>query len=296
MGAIANRRGVALVAALALIVLLGLLTAGAFATTAMSQRSARLVQSDELLGAAADYAATTVLTSSTEFGLADLPLGISTSFVVPTAQPDRVRGTVGVTRLPGQLLWLTSDADLTGPEQGHRRIGIVARFGAIGPLPSAGIVARGTIDLGDSSLVAIDSTGDADCRPHNAPLTAQLSDSAVYYLTAHPSAVLDSASAVTHVRGDTIIAGGSFTGILIVGGAVTVLGTWSANGLIVARGPITAARGFSMRGAVLSFSADVPAVRLTGSAITYDPCAVAQALRRALPPRPIRRRSWADLF
>src|SRR5581483_139349 len=111
------------------------------------------------------------------------------------------------TRLPGQLLWLTADADLLGADAGHRRVGLLARFRVAGPLPAAGVVARGTFDLGDEVQIVADTTGDADCRPRAGPLTAQVLDSASYYLAARQLALLDSFPAIAHVRGDTTIGG-----------------------------------------------------------------------------------------
>jgi hypothetical protein len=66
-----SRRGIALVAALGLMTLLGLMIAGAFAASFLGERSVRLSQSDALLNAGADYAITTVLGEWRANGLAD---------------------------------------------------------------------------------------------------------------------------------------------------------------------------------------------------------------------------------
>ena len=291
-----RRRGVALFAALSLLALLGLLTVGAFASTTLSQRAERLHQDGDLLDAAADYSLTTVLASPTQFGLASLPLGVAQSFTVDVPQPDRVAATVAATRLPGGVLWLVADVNLTGAELGHRRVGLVARFAAIGPMPTSPFTARGRITLVDSVQVSSDTSGDADCRVRG-PVspTNQTADSSAYFVTAAQLSSLDSAASVRHVRGDTTISGGSFTGVLIADGNVIVSGPFSLDGLLIARGRVTAAGGLTVRGALMAFSADSAAVQITHAQVEYSPCAVSRALRTALPPRPVRGRSWSDL-
>ena len=148
------------------------------------------------------------------------------------------------------------------------------------------IVAPGAVvSGGDSSRVAM--------RPSAA-------DTSGYYLTASQLATLDSAHTIVHVRGDTTLTGGSgLDGILIVDGSVTIVGAYRATGLIVARGPIVATGGgFSLTGAALSFAtpASAPAIELSDATIRYSICAVARAFRVALAPRPVRQRSWAEVF
>jgi hypothetical protein len=102
------------------------------------------------------------------------------------------------------------------------------------------------------------------------------------------------------VRGDTIIASGSFNGVLLVNGDVAVAGPFAMTGLLIARGRISIpAGGLSLTGAMMSFAKppdDQPAMDIHGGSIRYSRCAVERALRRASQPRAVQKRSWAELF
>src|SRR5437868_15175784 len=122
------RRGIAVVAALGLMALIGLMIAGAFAAASLGDKSSRLAQSDALLTTSADYAITTVLRDARGYGLSDLPLGQPRSFDVANPDASSVHSSVSVTRLPAGVLWLVVDSRIAGVDQGHRRINSVARF------------------------------------------------------------------------------------------------------------------------------------------------------------------------
>jgi hypothetical protein len=48
---------------------------------------------------------------------------------------------------------------------------------------------------------------------------------------------------------------------------------------------------------MLSFaSSPQTAISLSSGTIDYAPCIVARELRRASPPRPVRERSWSEIF
>jgi hypothetical protein len=311
------RRGIALVAALGVMTLLGLMVAGAFAASLLSERSTRLTFSDASLSASADYAITTVLADPAGYGLADLPFGQARSFDVVV--PGDASATVSVTRLPTSVLWLVADASIAGIDQGHRRVNMVARFPTLAALPSAPLVARGNVIARDSVSFSTDTTGDPDCAAANAfdvitspgatatvgdsarvGARASAADSTTYYMSSQQLALLDSAGPVVHVRGDTTITGGTFTGILVADGSITVAGASSFMGLVIARGAITAtAGGFSLTGAMMAYgnpTNGTTAIDLAGATIRYAPCVVANAMRRASRPKPVRQRSWAELF
>jgi hypothetical protein len=313
------RRGIALVAALGLMTLLGLMVAGAFAASMLGERSSRLTQSDALLSMSADYAITTILGDPRGYGLADLPLGQPQTFGVTMPGAASVRATVAVTRLPAGVLWLVVDAAIEGVDQGHRRINMVARLSPPGALPAAGVVARGDVLARDSVSFAADTTGDPDCAVAGAPdvilstgatanvgdstrssVLASAGDSATYYVTSRQLATLDSMGIVAHVRGDTTIAGGTFSGVLLIDGSLTVTGPFVITGLAVARGSITAvAGGLSVTGAIMAFGSPrrgTTAIEVARATIRYAPCAVANALRHAVRPAPVRQRGWAELF
>jgi hypothetical protein len=314
-----TRRGIALVAALGLMTLLGLMIAGAFAASQLGERSARLTQSDAALGASADYAITTILGDAQNRGLADFPLGQARSFDVAIPDAPSVRATVDVTRLPAGVLWLVADAAIAGVDQGHRRINLVARYSSLGALPAAAIVAHGNVIARDSVSFGVDTTGDADCATPSTNdiiqslgatsivqigtrvgTSASAGDSATYYMTLQQRARLDTTGTMVHVRGDTTIAGGTLTGILIVDGSLVISGPLTVAGIIVVRGSINAiAGGLSLTGAMMAYGAPTnggTTIEIANATIRYGPCIVANALRHAARPTPVRQRSWAELF
>jgi hypothetical protein len=246
-----------------------------------------------------------------------LPLAAATSRESVIAQTVAVHVTVTTTRLPDDVLWLVADARTGGLDAGRRRVGLVARFSVPGRPPPAAIVARGNVITTADLRVSVDTTGEIDCAaPRDSPrvvlapgaawtggdtlaaaLDARAADSATYYLAARQRAWLDSAVAVRRVASDTTIAGGSYQGILLVDGAVRITRPFSIVGLLIARGPIEAADSLRVTGAIASFApAPQTSMSLSSGAIEYAPCVVARMLRRASPPRPVRERSWSEIF
>jgi hypothetical protein len=181
-------------------------------------------------------------------------------------------------------------------------------------------VSRGDVRLATGVSFDVDTSGDADCRATasravmlapGATLTsaagvsfsssASAADSSTYLLTAPQlHAISVNGVGVTHVAGDTTIAGGSFVGLLIVDGVLTITGPFTASGLIVSRGPIVALNGgLAVTGVMMSFappSVSQPAIDVGPANFFYSRCAVIGAIRRAVPLRPVRERSWAELF
>lgn len=310
-----RRHGIALLIALGLLTLLGLLIAGAVAATVLAQRSARLADADPTLTASAEYAITTVLADPHGFGLADLSLGAPSIFDVDVPTPG-VTAKVAVTRLVNGVLWLIGDAATASPDHARRRISVVARFPSPGTLPGAAIVARGSVIVRNVTF-ATASTGDAECTPPqgaavvvapgasvsvdsgvSASIATNAADSASYLLTERQLALLDRGSGVLHVRGDTTIAGGSFAGILIVDGTLEVTGPFTVTGLVVAKGPVIATvGGFIVMGSLMSFAAaPATAIDLIGATMRFSPCEIAHAERLALSPVRVPERSWAEIY
>lgn len=313
-----SRRGIALVAALGLMTLLGLIIAGAFAASLSSERSSRLFYTDAQLSAAADYAIHTILGDPRGFRLAETSLGHARSYVVPVPGTASIRASVAVTRLPYGVLWMVADVSMTGVDQGHRRINLVARFPSLGATAEAGIVARGNVVARDSVSFVPDTNTDSECATSGSPdiivapsstivagddvrtsVRQSAADSVTYYMLPRQLALLDSAS-IVHVRGDTTIAGGTFSGVIVADGSITVTGPFAVTGLLVARGAISAlADGFSLTGAMLAFGANSgsgPTIEVAHAVIRFSPCAITTALRLALRPKPVAQRSWAELF
>jgi hypothetical protein len=306
----------ALVMALTLLALLGIAIAGGLAHTVASQRAATLSQNAAMLDAAADRALGTLLGEANSYGLATLKLGEARVFSMDAAAASEVSSTVAVTRLAGGVLWMVAAVT---PRQGAlagRRVNLIARFPAIGAPPPAAIVTRGSLQLGDDVRFTVDTTRDADCEAGNGPsvmvapgafvhvpagvrvdTSNAARDSATYYLTQTQLASLSAASGVVRVAGDTTISGGTFEGILIVDGSLTLRGTFAASGLIVVRGAVDVTNAvFTLRGALLSFNASNVSTILTAASVEYAPCVVARVMRVALSPRVVRLRSWAEIF
>jgi hypothetical protein len=312
---------VALFAALALMVVIGLLAGGAVAASSLSQRSLRTAKVDATLTAAANFGLSTVLSESGGDSLADLPLGVSRVFTVPSEDAtETVR--VSATRLRGNILWLVAVARSASSDSGLRRFNMIAHFPFFPEPPPSAIMARGNVRVAHDVALSTDTSSDADCRrtasadftvapgstvtwasPSTDSLRVSTSplaaDSASYYLTARQLSMLDSAARIVHARADTTIVGGTFSGILVVDGALTIAGPFHATGLIVARGGVSAvAGGFVLNGALVSFAPNAAslAVDLASASVLFSPCAVSRAFRLAVPPRPVPKRSWAELF
>ncbi len=102
---------------------------------------------------------------------------------------------------------------------------------------------------------------------------------------------------VTYAPGDLSVSGGSASGLLIVDGRLHITGPFMFSGLIIARGGVeTSGSGTTISGALLSFAPSNPGVQLRGVTLQFAPCAVLRALESAISPRPVRERSWAELY
>lgn len=315
---IAPRSGVALFAALALLGLLALLIGGMLAAFRFTARSSEFSTTDALLTAAADYALDSVTSSARALGIDTLPLGVSQTFSLLVPGKGTVTPVVAATRLANNVAWLVADVTTTGLVGGHRRINLVARWRMPGPLPPSALVSRGSVRLVGVTF-AVDSSTDAECNAApsgdvmvapgdsvssgdsvTTTVSARAADPSTYLITPAQIARLSGAPGVTRVLGDTVITGDSFDGILIVDGSLTITGPFRATGLVVSRGPIVAVSGgLVVKGALMSFALPPngqQAVDLRSSNLRYSPCTVATMLRNAVPLRPVRERSWAELF
>ena len=306
----------ALVMALTLLALLGIAIAGGLAHTVASQRAATLWQNAAMLDAAADRALGTLLGEANSYGLATLKLGETRVFAMETADAPDLSSTVAATRLVGGVLWIVAAVTSREGAFAGRRANLIARFPSIGGLPPAAIVTRGNLQLGDDVRFTVDTTHDPDCEAGSSPsvtvapgasvhvpagvrvdTSSAARDSATYYLSQAQLASLSTASGVLHVAGDTTITDGTFDGILIVDGSLTLRGTFAASGVIVARGPVDATNAVvTLRGALLSFNASNVSTILTGVSVEYAPCVVARVIRVASSPRVVRLRSWVEIF
>ena len=319
MSVAGSRRGVALVAALTLLTVLGIVVAATVAISVTSQRGVHAGQSGATALAAAEFAVETVLGDPSRYSLSALALGQPARVTVPVVETSIVAANVVITRLPNGILWLVGDAALAGPDSAERRVNLVAEFPRVGPLPVAGVEARGDVGLAADVNIGADTTGEAECAARSATpritiapgasaaaapgvaveVSGVAADSNSYFLMAWQRTLLSgSPSSFRRVSGDTTIAGGVFDGILLVDGALTVTGAWAVNGMVVAAGPIRAlAGGLTVTGALLSaYAGSGRAIDVSGATIRFAPCVVAAALRRVSSPRPVRERAWAELY
>jgi hypothetical protein len=271
-----------------------------------------LAHSSAVLDADADYAVNSVMSSAPELGLDTLPIGNARTFLPSVPGSDGVAATVVATRLTGGVVWLVGEVTAVAPNDGRRRVNVIARWRPLGPLPPSPLVARGGVRLAADVTFAADTADDADCpstptasvtTPPGATVTSPVgveavasviaSDSSTYLLSAVGPGVL-------RVAGDTTISGGVFDGILIVGGTLTITGPFVASGLVISRGPIVAvAGGLTVVGALMSFAnppGGQPAIDLRAATIRYSCGTIWTAFRRAVPLRPVRARSWSELF
>ncbi|HEY9228052.1 MAG TPA: hypothetical protein VIP11_15455, partial [Gemmatimonadaceae bacterium] len=315
-----GRNGVALFAALTLMAIVGLLIGGTLATSTLAQRSTRLAHSDAQLNAAADLALNTVLADWRGRGLADLPLGREVRFDVPIVGSP-IAASVFVTRLANGVLWIVADAgDASGATRGRRRLNLVARWPWLGELPRAAIVARGRVRLASGVIVTADTTGEPDCRAPAVPpavmvgpgselvsadsvsvaIDPSAADSSTYYIAHWQLPLHDSTSRVVRVRGDTTLSGGSFNGVLLVDGRLTITGSVAASGLIVVRGEVDARLGsLTLTGALLSlapYNISRFGIDIGAGLIRHSRCEIAKEFRHAIPLRPVRQRGWVELF
>jgi hypothetical protein len=312
------RRGVALFAALAIIALIALLIGGAVSTSTLAQRSAESSRADASLMASADYAIHTVLADASQ-ALAELPLGRATTYAVNPASVLPITTTVAATRLPDDVLWLVADAELSGRDVGRRRVNLVARWRPLVPLPTSPLMARGAVRLRGGLVVTADTATDADCAaasfaavtvpPGGSVTTADSVTSAVdaragdlaHYAQADwQQRVVESASGAIHVRADTVISNSSFQGVMIADGSVSIVGPFTINGIIIARGPIVVSTNeLLLTGALLSFatpSIGQFAIDVGGGVVKFSPCVVARALRRIAQLRVVQQRNWTEIF
>lgn len=287
------RHGMALVAVLALLAMLGLMVAGAISTTVLLQRGERMAARDAPLIAAADYAIGNIVGDATAFGLSDLSLGVRTEFdvAIPSAEVPSAR--VAVTRFLGNVYWIVARAaDRVGGAQ--RTIAVVARAGIAGVAPPTSLVARDGISVSAGVSLLADTATEVDCRATNSPAPLQTADSTMLFARPAQRSALDSAPGVRRVAHDTAIAGGSYDGILIVDGDVTLGGGFALDGLLIASGAVHSVGSLRVDGAVVSGA--MIDIQGPGAVVRYSPCVVARRLRRAARVTIARERGWAEVF
>lgn len=291
-----SRSGIALISALSLLSLLGLLLVGAVASATLSQHALRASLNDAPLLGAADYAVGAILADPPAFGLADLPLQRPRPISVALPPNSSFTASVTATRLPSGLYWLVARSLSPDADSAQRRVGLIARTAWIGPPPPSPFMARGPTTLSPDVVVLPDTVVDPDCSVPLVPPPVQTADSTALFDAAGQWAALAAVPAVRTTAGDTTLSSGAFDGILMVSGNLLIEGPFEMTGLIVARGTVRSTVGFHLTGAILSQAASPPSIDLHGATVRYAPCLVTRLLRRASPLRAVRGWGWAELF
>jgi hypothetical protein len=308
-----DRRGIALVAALLLISFIALLIAGSLSATTIADRATALAQIDARLMSAADFLLHSAIASPDTYGLPRLPLGATRPLIVAAPDP-LIDARVSATRLPDGVVWLVADVAVPQVDGAHRRVNLVATYPRVMPVPAAPIVSRGDVRVGAGAVFNIDSTNDVDCRATSPPQAmlapgatatgiaatvadARAQDSATYGLRVNQLASLRGAG-IVRTAGDTTVQG-TFSGILVVNGNLTLDGPFRATGLVIARGSIDAnGHAFAIRGSVLSFAIPTtqPAMNLGDATIEFAPCVIQEMLWNVSILTAVKYRSWQEMF
>lgn len=283
-----SRRGIALVVALGMTTLLGLLIAGAVATSALAHRAATARLDQGPLGAALDGAAVEVMAAADALQLAELQQGSSIATIVATPPTVRSQVTAWIYAIGPGVLWIVLDAHSLADTTHRRRASLIARFPLGAVIPSTPIVSQ------DSATISTDATvvADSSCGMMSAS-TARSSDSTTLYAAGWQRSLLASSTGVWRIARDTTIGATSYEGILTVDGDLTIDGSAELRGLVIARGRVRVRGGARVTGALVS---QASGVEISASQIRYSPCQVGRVLRRAARARTVHGRSWAELF
>src|ERR1051325_3291017 len=114
-----------------------------------------------------------------------------------------------------------------------------------------------------------------------------------------PAGACDTYFPVIHVLGDLKVTTGRGQGILLVDGDLTVAGSFTFDGAVIARGGLKmSGTGNKIVGAVMAASVSVnDDVSLSGNtSLLYSSCALQSALSASAYPTQAMQRSWVDLF
>jgi len=104
---------------------------------------------------------------------------------------------------------------------------------------------------------------------------------------------------IIHLTGNTTLSGGDGQGILLADGNLTLSGSFTFYGLVLAKGGFTTVPGGSSKiyGSVMAQSINLATTAFNGDVvINYSNCALTQALQYTGVPALNRSRSWSQLF
>lgn len=327
------RRGMALVAVLAVVGLLAILAVATLSVTTRLGQGTTLAMRDTRLDAAASYGLATIVMEWRQRDLTSLGAGASTQITIAVpGSPDQT--SVTVTRLGPELFWIVSEA--IAIDASRRRENLVVRL----PIPRTdsmpALLVSGDVSLSRQFAVVRDSA--AGCAPTAPDLVigtaAVLSsvDGALPTLTVErrsagldsssllhigslsiaelvataavvvpPGGIISAPTGIVHALGDLTVSGGGLGGgVLIVDGRLTLIGPGSFVGLVVARGGITTGGdGMEITGALRTGPAGTGggSVAMTHQIILRpNACAVQAVVRSAVTPRPVAGRAWTEVY
>jgi hypothetical protein len=104
---------------------------------------------------------------------------------------------------------------------------------------------------------------------------------------------------IIHLTGNTTLSGGQGQGILLADGNLTLSGSFTFYGVVIARGGFTTVPGGSSKiyGSVMAQSINLATTAFNGDVvINYSNCALSQALQYTGVTALSRSRSWVQLF
>ena len=150
-----RREGFALAAAIAAIVVIGGLIAGAFFASTQDYRQGRNTLASQAAFATAELGLNAGLTAwSTDTALA-LPVGtVRTTKVLPAGAPAGDSARLRVTKLNPLTFWLVSDGwSKTGGSDYHARTNTIVRLSLMTFNTEGGLVAKGAVSVGGNSKI-----------------------------------------------------------------------------------------------------------------------------------------------
>ena len=326
------RRGMALVAVLAVVSLIAILAVATLSVTTRLYQGSTIAARDARLETAASYASATALLEWRQRGFSSLTVGTSRRLDLDVPGTP-VAALVTVTRLGAELFWIVGEA--VAIDGSRRRENLIARLSIPRADTVPAIVAGGDVTLSRSFTLVADSVpgcapSAADLRMAPAALLASvdgplpplaierdaigadsihllnIGELSLATLASTADVILSGGtstatpSGVVHAMGDLTLTGGEGQGILIVDGLLRVSGPISFFGVIVARqGMLTTAPGAQLKGIIRvgPVGGGGESLRIAQLlTIRASACAAQAALNAAVIPRLVSGRKWAEVY
>lgn len=328
-----SRRGMALIATLAIVSLVAILAVATLSVTTRLDQGSALAIRDARLDAAASYALASAVVEWRSESFSSLSTGASRSVDIAVSGSPIV-ASITITRLSSQLFWVVADAnDVDHSRRSENMILrlMLPRTDSIPAFAAAGDVSmtRQVTVVPDSQPACHLSVPDLMIGPHASlsspdgalpPVTVGRStaptDSA-YQLSLDafdtaalaaspdvvlpPGAVVTTPSGVVHVAGDLTLSGGAGQGVLLVDGRLTIAGPIAFVGAIVAKGGlVTTAGGAEVTGSIRTgpqVGGGNPTLAILHPFVIHpSSCAVQAVLTAAVTPRRVSGRPWAEIY